>query len=50
MAQYMRAMGPEGGHRFADCDVIAGRVGVDEARVGDFAFGVGVYAVDFGVG
>jgi hypothetical protein len=49
VAQDVGAVGPECGDGLADDRVFARGVCVDEAGVGDLAFGVGVYAVDFGV-
>lgn len=49
MAQHVAALAPEAGDRFPDGGVVSGRVGVDEAGVGDFALGGGVDAVHFGV-
>lgn len=50
MPQHVAALAPEGGDGLPDRDVRAGRVGVDEARVGELAARRGVDAVDFGVG
>lgn len=46
----MGSVGPEIGHRGADCSIDVGRVGVDVAGICDLTLGGRVDAVDLGTG
>lgn len=47
--QHVAALRPEGGNGLADRGVVARRIGVNEARVGDLALGGRIDSVDLGV-